>query len=253
VERFNLTSEYFMSSSTISTSDPTQPSGTARGPSKMRIYSHSALLYWWPVWLVGYINFALTYYQGQEIDLAGKKILIHENSNLGLIFFGVLFLVILVTNYSVRGLASGIVIMGLALAFVLMLYFDVWESVFGWVVSHKIYMAGGAYLWISTVLFVLWLIVVFGLDRISYWQIEPGQLTHESLFGSGSKSYNTQGMMLEKHQDDVFRHWLLGLGSGDMRVRTSGATREQIDIPNVMLVGSKIAAMQRLIAEVPEE
>ena len=99
----------------------------------------------------------------------------------------------------------------------------------------------------------MWAIVVFGLDRISYWQIEPGQLTYESLFGSGSKSYNTQGMMLEKHQDDVFRHWLLGLGSGDMQVKTSGATREQIDIHNVLLVGSKITAMQRLIAEVPEE
>ena len=60
-------------------------------------------------------------------------------------------------------------------------------------------------------------------------------------------------MMLEKRQDDLFRHWLLGFGSGDMQVRTSGATREQIDIGNVLFVSSKIAAMQRLIAESPEE
>jgi hypothetical protein len=219
----------------------------------MRIYSHSALLYWWPVWAVGFVMAALTFYQGQKVELAGQKMLIHESSNLGLIFFGVLFLVILVTNYSVRGLASGLVILGLGLIFMLMLYFEVWESVFGWFLSHKIYLNGDAYLWISTLLFVLWCVVVFGLDRTSYWHVEPGQLTHESLFGSGSKSYNTQGMMLEKHQDDVFRHWLLGIGSGDMRVRTAGATLEQIDIHNVLFVGSKIAAMQRLIAEVPEE
>jgi len=228
-------------------------SGRPRGPVKIRIYSHSALLYWWPVWLVGYIMAAITYYQGEVVNIGEATTHIHYSSNLGLIFFVVLFLVILVTNYSVRGLASGIVIMGLVLTFVLMLYFNVWESVFGWILSHKIYLNVGAYLWISTVMFVMWGIVVFGLDRFSYWEIDPGQLTRDSLMGSGSKSYNTQGMTLEKHQDDLFRHWLLGLGSGDLQVMTYGATREQIDIHNVLFVGHKIIAMQRLIAEVPED
>jgi hypothetical protein len=60
-------------------------------------------------------------------------------------------------------------------------------------------------------------------------------------------------MALEKHRDDLFRHWLLGLGSGDLRIRTSGATREQIEVPNVFFIGSKVEVIQRLIAEVPEE
>lgn len=225
----------------------------ARGPAKIRIYSHSALLYWWPVWLVGYIMAAITYYQGDLVTIGLSETHIHKSSDLGLIFFVVLFLVILVTNYSVRGLASGIVILGLVLTFVLLLYFQVWDQVFGWITSHKIYLNSGAYLWISTVMFVMWMIVVFGLDRFSYWEIDPGQLTRDSLMGSGSKSYNTTGMTLEKHQDDLFRHWLLGLGSGDLQVMTSGASREQIDIHNVLFVGHKILAMQRLIAEVPED
>jgi len=219
----------------------------------MRIYSHSALLYWWPVWVVGYIMAILSRFQGKEIEIGANKVFIHDSSNLGLIFFGVIFIVILVTNYSVRGLSSGIVIMAFVLSFVLLLYFNLWEKFSGWFMSHKIYLDEGAYLWFSILLSAMWAIVVFGFDRISYWQVEPGQLTRESLCGSGSKSYNTQGMMLEKHQDDVFRHWLLGIGSGDMQIRTSGATREQIDIPNVLFVGSKVAAIQRLIAEVPEE
>jgi hypothetical protein len=227
--------------------------GRSRPTPKIRVYSHSPILYWWPVWVVGYIMAGITHFQGTQVKVDAQDMLIHANSNLGLIFFATLFLVILVTNYAVRGLASGIVILGIVLILVLLLYFNVWDSVIGWVLSHKIYLNEGAYLWISSLLFILWAIVVFGLDRISYWEIEPGQLTQESLFGSGSKSYNTQGMVLEKHQDDVFRHWLLGLGSGDMRVRTAGATREQLDIHNVMFVGSKIAAMQRLIAESPEE
>jgi hypothetical protein len=72
------------------------------------------------------------------------------------------------------------------------------------------------------------------------------------VFGTGSKSYNAQGMGLEKHRDDVFRHWLLGLGSGDVKIRTSGATREEIDLLNVLFISSKVMTMQRLIAEVPE-
>ncbi len=242
-----------MSSSSLPANDSSTAKRDSRGPQKIRIYSHSALLYWWPVWVVGYILAALTYYQGKEHELGVGKTLVHASSNLGLIFFVVLFLVILVTNYSVRGLASGIVIMALVLTFVLLLYFDIWDSFFGWFLSHKIYLNLGAYLWISTVMFVMWCIVVFGLDRFSYWEIDPGQLTRDSLLGSGSKSYNTQGMTLEKHQDDLFRHWLLGLGSGDLQVMTSGATREQIDIQNVLFVGHKIIAMQRLIAEVPED
>ena len=69
---------------------------------------------------------------------------------------------------------------------------------------------------------------------------------------AGSKGYNTQGMALEKHRYDLFRHWILGLGSGDLQIRTSGATREQIDVPNVLFIGSKVEAMQRLISEVPD-
>jgi hypothetical protein len=246
-----------MSSSSPATSDslsrPSKYEGKTRGPSKLRVYSHSALLYWWPVWVVGYIMAFLSHFRGKEVEVGADKVFIHESGNLGLIFFGVLFIVILVTNYSVRGLASGMVIMAFVLTFVLLLYFNVWEKFSGWFLSHKIYLDEGAYLWFSVLLSAMWAIVVFGFDRTSYWQVEPGQLTRASLFGSGSKSYNTQGMALEKHQDNLFRHWLLGLGSGDMQIRTSGATREQIDISNVLFVGSKVAAMQRLIAETPEE
>lgn len=59
-------------------------------------------------------------------------------------------------------------------------------------------------------------------------------------------------MALEKHRYDLFQHWVLGLGSGDLQIRTSGATREQIDVPNVLFIGKKVDAMQRLIAEEPD-
>lgn len=219
---------------------------------RLRIYSHSPLVYWWPVWLAGYVMALLTYWQGEGYQFGQDQIWVHPSNNPGLIFFLVFFLVLVITNFSVRGLASGIVILGVALVTVLLALVGWWDEVFRWFGRLQIQLNLGAYFWFSTVMLGLWSVTVFALDRMSYWEITPGQLTHVSLLGAGSKSYNAQGMGLEKHRDDLFRHWLLGLGSGDLQIRTSGATREQIDVHNVLFIGSKVERIQKLIAEVPE-
>ena len=82
---------------------------------------------------------------------------------------------------------------------------------------------------------------------------QPGQITREHFWGAGSQSYATENMTLEKRRNDLFRHWILGLGSGDLRVHTYGAQHEEIFIPNVLFVGYKIHAVERLIAERPAE
>lgn len=222
---------------------------------QLRIYSHSSFFYWWPVWVVGYIMTFLTYSHGkpEQIDGIGQaREWFHPSNNLGVVYFLVLFVVILITNFSVRGMASGMVIMGAVLLAIVLAYVGWWDEVFSWFGILRIHLTMGAYFWFSTLMFLAWAVTVFGLDRLSYWEFTPGQLTHKALFGAGSKSYNAQGMGLEKHRDDLFRHWLLGFGSGDLKISTSGATREQIEVPNVLFIGSKVDAMQRLISEVPE-
>jgi hypothetical protein len=223
---------------------------------QLRIYGHSSLLYWWPVWALGYVMAFLTYSHGkpgQNEAVAQSQTWFHPSNNLGVVFLLVLFMVILITNFSVRGLASGMVIMGGLLLAVVLASIGWWDDVFSWFGNLKIHLSLGAYFWFSTLMLLTWAITVFGLDRLSYWEVTPGQLTHITLYGGGSQSYNTQGMGLEKHRDDLFRHWLLGLGSGDLKILTSGATRERIDLINVLFIGSKVDIMQRLIAEVPEE
>ena len=234
-----------------------EPSATRQPETqrKLRIYCHSSMLFWWPVWVVGYLMAFLTYWHGEPQQIEGVAHMpewVHPSSNLGVIFFLTLFLIILITNFSVRGLASGMVVMGGALLTVVLAYAGWWDEVFIWFGHLTVHLTLGAYFWFSTLMFVTWIGTVFGLDRLSYWEVTPGQLTLKRIFGSGSDSYNAQGMGLEKHRDDIFRHWLLGFGSGDLKIRTSGATREQIDLLNVLFIGSKVRAMQRLIAEVPE-
>ena len=153
--------------------------------------------------------------------------------------FLVLFLVILITNFSMRGLASGMVIMGGVLVSVLLAWFGWWDEVFSRFHPLTFHLTSGACFWFSTLMFLTWSLTVFGLDRLSYWEVTAGQLTRKSLFGAGSQSYNARGMALEKHRDDLFRHWLLGIGSGDLCIRTCGAAREQLDVTNVLFIGSK--------------
>lgn len=224
-------------------------------PRQLRIYSHSSLFYWWPVWAVGFVMAFLTYWSGkpEQIEAIGRaREWIHPSSNLGVFYFLVLFTVILITNFSVRGLASGMVIMGGILLTVVLAYVGWWDTVFDWFGNLTIHLTMGAYFWFSLLMLSTWIATVFGLDRLTYWEVTPGQLTQTFVFGAGSKSYNTSGMVLEKHRDDLFRHWLLGLGSGDLMIQTNSGTREQIEVSNVLFIGSKVQAIQQLIAEVPE-
>lgn len=220
-------------------------------PEGMRIFGHSTLFYWWPVWVIGYVMAILTYVQGQQYQIGGDLAKLHPSSNLGVFFLLVLFMVILITNFSVRGLASGMVILGATLIAVVLAYFGWWDDIFAWIGDLKIHLNFGAYFWFSTLMLIVWLATVFVVDRMSYWSFKPGQVTHVFVLGTGSKSYDTNGMVLEKHREDLFRHWVLGLGSGDLQIRTSGATAETIDVPNVLFIGSRIEVMQRMIAEEP--
>ena len=228
-----------------------QPRPELKETPSLRIYGHSTFLYWWPVWAVGYLMAILTYLQGEPHLMGQDREMFHPSSNLGVIFYLTLFLVILMTNFSVRGMASGMVILGALFITVLLAYLGLWDPVLAWFGNLKIHMNMGAYFWFSTALFCTWVVSVFILDHMVYWKIEPGQVTHQFVLGSGSKSYNAQGMMLEKHRADLFQNWVLGLGSGNLIIRTSGATREVIEVPNVLFIGWKVEAMERLIAMEP--
>jgi hypothetical protein len=60
-------------------------------------------------------------------------------------------------------------------------------------------------------------------------------------------------MIVEERADDYFRHYLLGLGSGDLTLMTSGAKKETISIPNVVFANHKADIIQRLIAVEPNQ
>lgn len=219
------------------------------------IYSRAPIFYWWPVWLIGYVLALITLIGGQHVPIPGRSEtdLVHPSQNLGIVFCLVLFLVIVFTNVTVRGKASIIVILAVTLISVLFALFDWWEPILQFIPYLSVRMNVGFYLTISTLILIMWLFSVLIYDRLSFWRVRPGQITREHLIGGGERSYDTRGLVFEKRHEDFFRHWILGLGSGDVILMTSGAKHEELQIHNVLFVDSKVRQIQKMIAVKPDD
>src|SRR5260221_6486043 len=76
------------------------PVPTSEKEAEIILIGHSQLLYWWPVWLVGFVMAGLTSLDGQMVQIGDSLVRFHPNHNLGVLFFLTLFLVIVVSNVS---------------------------------------------------------------------------------------------------------------------------------------------------------
>ena len=79
----------------------------------------------------------------------------------------------------------------------------------------------------------------------------PGQVRVHLEIGGGETAYDTMGMTIQKQRDDLFRHWILGLGSGDLIVRTSGANSHEFHMPNVLSVSYKLRQIEEMQRDRP--
>ena len=222
---------------------------------ELRIYSHSPLFYWWPVWAVGAACALITWAGGAEIQFAeGEPTeLVHRSRGLGVVFTVVLLLTVISSNVALRGLASVVAAISVLFLVVLLAYLGWWDEILLQVPRLSLHMNLGFYVFFSALMFLVWAAATFVYDRMSYWTIRPGQITHEVVIGGAEKSYDTHGMVFEKVREDLFRHWVLGLGSGDLRISTMGAKREELYVPNVLFVDRKVERMQKMISMRPAD
>jgi hypothetical protein len=174
---------------------------------------------------------------------------ISTNKNLGVFFVAVLLLVIAITNVPLRGLWSVIVIVLVVLVVILFAFLELWNTILGWLSILDIRITAGGYFAISITLFVLWLITMLIFDRQIYIVFTPGQMRVRQEIGDAETTFDTAGITVQKQRSDLFRHWILGLGSGDLIVRTSGASPQEIQMPNVLFIGRKEREIAQLLAE----
>ena len=220
----------------------------------LHIYSHSALMYWWPVWLFGYVFAIWTYFKGGYIELDEvRRDLFHQGSGIGLIYVTIMIFVIIFTNFKLRGIYS--VTLLLAIGFIVTLFALVgwWDDVLEIVPYISVHMNMGFYIVFSTLLLAIWLLAFFVFDRLNYYVVRPGQLIRMNRIGGGEETWDARGMLVEERADDYFRHYLLGLGSGDLTLTTSGAKNQEIHIQNVLFANYKVDVIQRLVAVEPDQ
>lgn len=250
-----------------------------RGNRELWIVSHSNLFYWWPVWVVGYILALLTWFDGHRMAIVpagteaqlqnGRQVLvlpenkeikvglrdnqpyvkIHHDSRFGEIYAIVLLLVIFITNVPLRGLWSVIAIMILFFSITIILLMGWHEPILDALGSLYIYINMAGYLVISTALFVIWILTFLFFDRQRYIVFSPGQFRVRQEIGGAEESFDTTQLVVSKQRNDLFRHWILGLGSGDLIVETAGARPRHFDLPNVLFVGSKLKQIEDLLRE----
>jgi hypothetical protein len=251
-------------------------------PREVRIVAHSMLFYWWPVWAVGLLMAGLTWLDGHRLAIVppGTQVVegfdgdrealvppagahlprdsatgkprepalrMASHSGYGVIFVVVVLLVVFITNVPIRGLWSVVVIITVVLGTIILALAGWWDDILEAAVHSRVYINAFGYLAISLPLLVLWLVVVLYLDRKVYMVYAPGQLVVHQEIGSGEVAYDTQGMVVAKRRSDLFRHWLLGFGSGDLFVKTAGANPQQFEMHNILFVGNKLQLIQEML------
>jgi uncharacterized membrane protein len=269
---------------------PAAPAGSDR-VEEVVIVSHSAFFYWWPLWAVGFLMAALTYWYGHQVAfvprgttvergaaVAGQdgprdvlvapagarlpvaaepdsdpsklpRLTMTASNNPGIIWALTLCALVVITHIELRGVWSVIAILGFAFVTILLAVFGLWDLIFAAFLVLDIHISAAGYLAISSFLFLLWLVTFLLYDRREYMVFTRGQLRVRKAIGTGEVAFDTRGMVVEKKRDAVFRHWLLGFGSGDLVVNTSGTTARQFAMPNVLFIGYKLALIHRMLQE----
>ncbi len=266
---------------------PAKPAAAPQHPDTIRIYSHSMLFYFWPVWALGYFFALWTFVDGHRVafvpesakldvgmvsklkgqeDAPEKKasiIYADENSNPsmevtplhmtvsplpGVIFTVVLGFVLFVTNISLRGLMSYLVLGFVALVLLTLHSFGLLKNLGAFAALLDIRINMGGYLFISTLLLTIWLLAFYFFDRQMYIIFTTGQVKVCAEVGEGEKVYDVTGLHFEKLRSDFFRHVVLGMGSGDLVVHTSGADSREFRFDNVLNIDKKIKDIEALIS-----
>jgi hypothetical protein len=225
---------------------------TAVATPQVILYGHSWIFYWWLVWVIGYIMALLTRMHGVSVQVGDRTVLLSAGPNLHVIYSLVILGMIIITNTRMRGLASLVLVLGGAFITLLFAYLDWWPTILRWFGELTVFMDMGFYLFLSTGLLIVWLLVFVVFDHLSFWRIRPGQITHEYVIGAVESSYDTDGIVFTKDQSDLFRNWVLGLGSGDLKMQTMGGRGVVASISNVLFLNARMARIQRLIATKPE-
>lgn len=256
----------------------------------LKVVSHTGLIYWWPVWLVGFILAFLSYIDGDRLAVvptgttatadSSKKTfqltvpneptpsllraaentangqaafpiaIARSTNNYGMIYFLVVLVVLFGSNVPLRGLASIVGILFLVLLTLLFAYLNWWTAIVEYLGGLHVGITVAGYLFPSVVLLVVWLATVFLYDPLRYMTFTPGQFVLHKEVGDLREMFDITQVEVEKRRTDLFRHWVLGLGAGDLIIKVPSQSL-QIELPNVLFIDSRVTQIGNLMKTKP--
>jgi hypothetical protein len=182
-------------------------------------------------------------------DLKQPRLRMMASNEPGVIWASILCVVVVISQVPLRGLWSLILIMILVFTSILLALLELWAPILQVIWVIDIHITGFSYLAISLFLFFVWVITFFFFDRQVYMVFTRGQLRVRLAISMGETVYDTRGMVVQRHRDDLFRHWLLGFGSGDLTVRPAGPSAQPLELRNVLGIGRKLQRIHTMLQE----
>jgi hypothetical protein len=210
-------------------------------------YSHSQILYYWPIWVGAFLISDLT--ESPEIstsvDIVGAEIMFAP-PQMALFHLIVVAVVVFFTSVNIRGVwavVCAVTLLALGLTFSV---FNWWSEVFQYLGGLSLHADQGFYRVMGVVIFVPWLLVVFVFDIRRFFHFMPAQITMVNEIGEGEKNYDSIGVVMEKKRDNFMQHMALGFGSGDIILTPKVADREVIIFPNVLRINKVLEQIQKV-------
>lgn len=234
---------------------PFDPGPRTEGPpakgGTVRLYSHSAIIYWWIVWLPGFVISALTYLYGETVTLSnGDMLAIAPSEWIGGAFLLITISAIIFTNFRIEVNTFLIVVLTGAVLYLLLI-----QS--GFILSTdfidhlpKIYMSLGFYLVSSTAIFLIWIIAFFISDRLTHWEFSPGYMQEKYLIlNKTDRNISTLQMNISQKPMDIMRR-ILSFGTmGDIYI--SFPNSNDIKLENVMFARRRVQEIKSVVYSRP--
>ena len=207
------------------------------------VYTHSPILYWWPIWLLGLVFFIAT---SMGIGNEGCN----PARVQGQTFVFVLVFVIFSTNVKLRGANSVILGLLLAIGGILLFMANLFEPIAAFFAGLDIRMSASFYIFLAVTVFLMWAVMIFGFDKVKFYEVAPGQVRERIYWGSGDRAESGANARCRYRKDDFLRHRMLGLGmTGDIEITLGD--NEVWYLHNVIFAKRKANMINELIVTRP--
>ncbi len=210
---------------------------------ELKVYTHSPILYWWPIWALGLIfGFVSMFVSGEGTEAAARV--------QGQTFVFVLVFVIFSTTVKLRGANSVILGLILLIGGILLATANLSGPIAAFIGGLDIRMSPAFYWFVGICVFIMWAVMIFGFDKVKFYEIAPGQVRERVFWGSGDRAESGANARCRYLKDDFLRHRILGLIiTGDIEITL--ADGEVWYLHNVLFAKSKANRINELIVTRP--